>query len=50
MQHKKRKTNNPAQMIAQLKKQLSKTMDPHEKESLQQRIHHWYQVKNKQLD
>ena len=43
---KNNKTKNPSQMIAELKKQLAKTMDPMEIENLNQRIHHWYQVKN----
>jgi hypothetical protein len=34
-------------MIADLKKQLSKTQDPIEKELISQRLFHWYQIKNK---
>jgi len=43
---KNNKTKNPSQMIAELKKQLAKTMDPIAREHLKQRIHHWYQVKD----
>lgn len=43
----KSKPININQMIADLKKQLSKTQDPIEKELISQRLFHWYQIKNK---
>jgi hypothetical protein len=39
-------TKNPSQMISDLKKQLAKTLDPMERETILQRLHHWYQVRN----
>jgi len=43
---KNNKTKSPSQMISDLKKQLAKTLDPMEREFIQQRLHHWYQVRN----
>jgi len=43
----KSKPVNVNQMIAELKKQLSRTQDPIEKELISQRLHHWYQTRHK---